>query len=160
MSGELKIEDLDDRELQRGQLMNRNGTFSGRPSKMIPRKFALAAQEEYKRRITLMMQEMIPDAMKSLHMSVKYGDDVAAPRLPAVKEVLERTIGKVTDKKEIAATVRHEEIQTKLLGYLVPVEDAEDAVSSAPRRIKVKRLKQVEAATQTEDIIEAEVIEE
>lgn len=156
MTGELKIEDLDDRELQRGQLLNRQGNFRGRPSNMIPRKFALAVQEEYKRRITLQMQDMLPSALKSLSSIVRFGDDVAAPRLPAVKEVLERTIGKVTDKKEVETTVKLESVQTKLAGYLVPAAQPEALEAPAPRKVKLKRVKDVG----DEDVVEAEVVED
>lgn len=98
ISGELSVEDLDDEEIQRMQLRNNAGDFRGRPPLWVPHQLAQALRHEAFKRFQRQMQEMLPDAITA-HKEMISSRHLApgdAARLSAIKEVYERTFGKVT----------------------------------------------------------------
>ena len=107
LSGELLIEDLDDEEIARMQLRDKNGDFKGRPSSYVPRELALAFRQESYRRFQSAMGEMLPNALKA-HREMLDSRHLApgdAARLSAIKEVYERTFGKVAATSDVHLTV-------------------------------------------------------
>lgn len=103
-SGALPIEDLDDEELARGQLKNVNGTFSGRPPKLVPQELVQAMRREWLSRAEAKLRTALMD--KGLGTLVELaGDKSIDPgvRLRAANTIIERTMGKVPDKIELKA---------------------------------------------------------
>ena len=97
MSGELTAEGLDDDEVFRMQLRDRNGNFQGRPPRVVPRDLAEAFRTEAQKRLMGWFVEQVPNAQKAVEELVRSrhllpGD---ATRLRAAEGIFERVIGKV-----------------------------------------------------------------
>jgi len=101
MEGTLKIEDLDDEEIFRGQIRSDSGDFRGRPSDYIPRKFYVAATQELMQRWQAKVNSKLDPALKVLE------DIMQNPKLPADARyksavyLIERAAGKVPEKTEM-----------------------------------------------------------
>lgn len=107
IAGDLKIEDLDDEEIQRMQLKNKNGNFGGRPPLWIPRSMAMEFRSEFVRRFQGELNAMVGKALKA-HKEILDSRHLApgdAARMTAVKEVYDRTFGKVVQQTELHAVV-------------------------------------------------------
>lgn len=105
-NGKIPWTELDAEELSRGQLRDKNGTFSGKPPQMVPRDMVGEVRrhlvEEYNDRI----QKRLLDA-QSVFLDIMMDDTLnPADRLRAAAYVTERLIGKVPDKVEITAEVK------------------------------------------------------
>ena len=98
ISGELTIEDLDDEEIRKMQLRNKNGDFRGRAAMYIPRDMAMAFRQEHFRRFQAEMSELVPDAIRAIkeQLNSRHLSPGDATRLRAAELVLERNFGKVT----------------------------------------------------------------
>lgn len=103
VSGELKIEDLDDDEIFRMQLRNVDGHFKGRPPRYIPRELAIAWSVEQQKRAGRWFAEQLPEAQKatlellrSRHLAP--GDGA---RLRAAELIFDRVLGKVGNETHI-----------------------------------------------------------
>lgn len=102
ISGELKVEDLTDEEIRRQQLMNSQGDFRGRPPLWVPREMATAFMLEHNRRFDLKMMELQEDAFRA-HKEIlnsRHLQPGDGTRMQGVKEVYERTRGKVVQGTE------------------------------------------------------------
>ena len=107
IKGDLKVEDLDDEEILRMQLKNSAGDFRGRPPMWVPRSFALEMRAEFTRRFQGELNNMLPKALKA-HKEILDSRHLApgdAARMTAVKEVYDRTFGKVVQQTEVHAVV-------------------------------------------------------
>ena len=125
IAGELTMEDLDDEEIQRMQLRNAQGDFRGRPPMWVPRSMALALRAEFIRRFQSEMAQMLPAALaahksllKSAHLSP--GD---AAKMAAVKEVYERTVGKVVQQTESHVVVEQKTFDDFVGEAIIDVEE-------------------------------------
>lgn len=128
MSGELTIEELDDEEIQRMQLRNKNGDFRGRPPLWIPRELAAQFRQEFIRRFQSEMQQMLPKAIKG-HKELLDSRRLApgdAARMAAIKEVYDRTIGKVVQQTEVHAVVETRTFEDFAGDALIDVAEEED----------------------------------
>jgi len=129
-SGELTVDDLDDEEILRGQLRDKNGAFTGRPPKWIPQEFAIALARRQQAVIQQQLLEMVPSARKALLdvMQKKNAVPGDGAKVQAAKLVLEYVHGKVPDKVEIKAEVqtweRHAE---EIIIDVVEEDDADEA---------------------------------
>lgn len=129
MDGTLLPEDFDDDEVHRMQLRDKNGSFTGRPSRAIPRELAQAFRAQQQMRLMAWFAEQIPLAQKatmellnSRHLAP--GD---ATRLRAAESIFERVIGKVQANSEMHVTVSKEKSYEDVLeGVLVDVEAEDD----------------------------------
>lgn len=103
VKGELKPEDLTDEEVHRMQLMDKNGHFSGRPSKVIPRDLAMAFRSEAQKRLMGWFQEMVPEAQKAYRdlLTARHLQPGDAAKLRAAEGVFERVIGKVPNATDM-----------------------------------------------------------
>lgn len=117
LDGKILVEDLDDEEIFRGQIRADNGTFQGRPSDMIPRKFYNAATQELLRRWQARVNATLEPALKVL-------EEIANnPRLPADARyksavyLIERAAGKVPEKTEMKVEVAKWEADIEDLIY-------------------------------------------
>jgi hypothetical protein len=131
-SGELKVEDLDDEEIFRMQLKDKDGFFRGRPPKWLPREVMVAMQAEFRRRAQEQLNELLPLAMKR-HRRLLTGKPTMSDTvsMQAIKEAYDRTLGKVTQTSESHVTVEHRTFEDVLEEILVEVEnDDERAIES------------------------------
>lgn len=128
LDGDLKVEDLDDEEIQRMQLRNKNGDFRGRPPVWIPREMANAIQIELRRRFASEMQQMLPLALKAhktlLTSSLLMPGDAA--KMAAVKETYERTMGKVVQQSEVHAVVENRSFEDFVGDAVIDVEEDDE----------------------------------
>lgn len=125
--GRLNVEDLDDEEIFRMQLKDKDGHFRGRPPKWLPREIMVAFQREYRRRAEEQLAELLPLAIKKhrklLVGSPRMADSVS---MQAIKEAYERTLGKVTQTSESHVTVEHRTFEDVLEEILVEVDDDDE----------------------------------
>lgn len=105
-SGKIPWTELDNDELSRGQLRDKNGTFSGRPPSLVPREMV----GEVRRRLVDVYNDRIQQRLldaQAVFLDIMTDDTVnPADRLRAAAYVTERLIGKVPDKVEITAEVK------------------------------------------------------
>ena len=128
VSGDLKIEDLDDEEILRMQLKNQNGDFRGRPPLWVPRAFALEMRAEFTRRFQGELNNMLPKALKA-HKEILDSRHLApgdAARMTAVKEVYDRTFGKVVQQTEVHATVEKKDFTDVVADVVMDLDMEED----------------------------------
>lgn len=108
MDGELKVEDLDDEEVRRGQLRSKDGDFRGRKTDYVPRKFHDLLVQEHLRRWNLKVaKELDPalDALREIATGNHRSKTPADARLKAAIYLIERTAGKVPEKNEVKLEV-------------------------------------------------------
>ncbi|QLF84328.1 hypothetical protein SEA_KARATE_4 [Microbacterium phage Karate] len=128
IKGDLKIEDLDDEEILRMQLKNSNGDFRGRPPLWVPRAFALEMRAEFTRRFQGELNNMLPKALKA-HKEILDSRHLApgdAARMTAVKEVYDRTFGKVVQQTEVHATVEKKDFSDVVADVVMDLDMEED----------------------------------
>lgn len=97
-SGRLKVEDLDWEELVKGQLRNKNGTFSGNKPKVLPRSWhdELARRSaEHGRDVLTANLDVALDALVGLARS-----GPAREQLGAAQYIADRVLGLMTQKTE------------------------------------------------------------
>lgn len=101
IDGTITLDDMDDEEIARGQFRAEDGTFRGRPTDMVPRKFYNAVVAETIKRTNEKFRAEIEPSLKALK------DIRDNPRLPAdaryksAVHLLERAVGKVPEKTEM-----------------------------------------------------------
>lgn len=131
LKGDLKVEDLDDEEIQRMQLRNANGDFRGRPALWVPRSMALEMRAEFVRRFQGELNSMVGKALKA-HKEILDSRHLApgdAARMTAVKEVYDRTFGKVVQQTEVHATVEKKDFSDVVADVVMDLDmDEEDEV--------------------------------
>ena len=127
MSGELKAEDLTDEEVYRGQLMDKDGHFKGRPTLVIPRELAMAFRTESQKRLMQWFQEQVPLAQKATQelLQSRHLAPGDATRLRAAEGVFERVIGKVGQETHLVVD-KGSSFDDVLEGVLVDVEAEDD----------------------------------
>ena len=102
--GIISVEDLDDEEVARGQLRAADGSFRGRPPKMLPQELVAAMKREWIGRAQAKLQEALLEVGISGMIGIAEDPLVdPAVRLRAQQMIIERTMGKVPDKIEVAA---------------------------------------------------------
>lgn len=117
MDGTLSIEDLDDEEIFRGQIRADNGTFQGRPTDAIPRKFYNAAATELMRRFQQRVNEKLEPALKVLEEIANNPKAPADARYKSAVYLIERAAGKVPEKTEMSVEIRKWEEDIEELFY-------------------------------------------
>ena len=128
IAGEITVEDLDDEEVRRMQLRDKNGNFQGRPGKWIPRELAIAFQQEQFKRFRHEMSEMLPLAL-SAHKRLLTANNLGpgdGAKLQAVKETYERMFGKIPNQTDMHLVVDKGKTFEDFVGEaLVDVEEEE-----------------------------------
>lgn len=127
LTGELKVEDLDDEELARGYPRAEDGSFKGRPPTMIPR----IMQDEITRRLLARGQELLKENyLKAMGTLVDIASDPnvdANVRTRTAQYVVERLAGKTPERIHVAAEDPVESLFKSILadplgnGEVVPV---------------------------------------
>lgn len=108
--GRIRVEDLDDEELLRGQVKDADGKFRGGPSRKIPAEF----YGELMRRVT----EQGVDKLRAQYLNaidvmtdiMNDPDEDGGLRLRAAQYVIERIAGKTPDKVEHSVEVKPWEV--------------------------------------------------
>lgn len=105
-AGFIPIEELDDDELHREQLRNRDGNFRGRGVEWVSKTLRRQIGAEIQRRYGMHFQARLRDA-QNVYLDIMM-DNTASPadRLRAAAYVQERIVGKVPDKVELSAEVK------------------------------------------------------
>lgn len=101
VEGDLSVEDLDTEELAKGRLKDKNGKFTGRPPKFLPRQLIDAMRSEHYKRVNGILEESLSDMVKTMRAIAKDPDQDGATRLKAAIYVYERFMGKTPDKVEV-----------------------------------------------------------
>lgn len=95
------VDDLDIEELAKCQLKDKNGKFTGRPPKFLPRPLVDAMRNEHYKRINSLLEESLSDQVKTM---IAISKDICvepAVRLKAAIYVYERFMGKIPDRVEV-----------------------------------------------------------
>lgn len=105
LDGRITVQDLDNEEITRGQLRDKNGDFRGRKWDLIPAKLYKAMAQENIIRQEKRWQELYAPAINTLN------EIRGNPRLPADARmksaiyIVERAAGKVPEKQEMYISV-------------------------------------------------------
>lgn len=129
VDGELTAADLDDDEVMRLQLRDKNGNFTGRPPGSLPREFVQAMREEQFKRFDAEMRDMVKDAratLKRLMSPTHMGGPGDAAAFKAAQLVIERFAGKTPDNVNINASIKVNAWDAIADEVLVDVEEDED----------------------------------
>lgn len=104
VNGVISIEDLDDEEVSRGQLRASDGSFRGRPPKLVPHDLVQAMRREWLSRAESRLRDALLKSGIGTLVALA-DDDTVDPgvRLRAAEKIIERTMGKVPDKVVVAA---------------------------------------------------------
>lgn len=107
VEGKISVTDLDDEEVFRGQIRNKNGDFRGRPSNFVPREFASVIQQEAARRFQAEMQALVPEAIRTVQdvMNKKHPQPGDGARVTAAFKTIERYAGKTPETVQIQAEI-------------------------------------------------------
>lgn len=126
-AGLLKVEDMDDKEIEKGTWRNADGKFnSGRPPKNIPKKFydELHAEriKRWNRKVETDLNSM-RDVLRDIALNPRASADA---RHKSAVYLIERVVGKVPDKQEVKVDVAKWEADIE--GILV--DDGEEMEAS------------------------------
>lgn len=96
--GEITIDDLDEEELARGRLRDKNGQFNGRAPKVIPAAFLEGVRQRHQRVMEQRIKYGADMALKVMFELMSDPNVESNVRLNAAKEWVNRHQGKVPDK--------------------------------------------------------------
>lgn len=104
LNGKITVEDLDDEELSRGQLRALDGTFRGRPPRVVPSELVQAMRREWLKRAEAKLRDALLEKGIGTLTELAGNENIdAAVRLRAAEKIIERTMGKVPDRVQLAA---------------------------------------------------------
>jgi hypothetical protein len=109
------VEDLDLDELAKGQLKDKNGRFTGRPPKFLPRQIVDAMRNEHYKRVNAVLEESLTDMVKTMRDIAKDKKQDGGTRLKAAIYVYERFMGKTPEKINITSESRVQDIVDEIL---------------------------------------------
>jgi hypothetical protein len=101
VEGTLSVEDLDTEELAKGRLKDKNGTFTGRPPKFLPRQLVDAMRSEHYKRVNSVLEESLSDMVKTMRAIALDPKQEGSVRLKAAVYVYERFMGKTPDRIQV-----------------------------------------------------------
>jgi hypothetical protein len=104
LNGKITVEDLDDEELAMGRLKASDGTFRGRPPVVVPAELVQAMRREWLSRAEDKLRTALLDKGIGTLVELAGSDRIdPAVRLRAATTLMERVMGKVPDKIQLAA---------------------------------------------------------
>lgn len=116
LAGKITVEDLDDDELAQGRLKASDGTFRGRPPSVIPQEMVAAMRREWLKRANARLAEALLEKGIGTYVELAGNEEVdPGVRLRAADRIVERMMGKVPDKVEVAAEDPVETLFRKIL---------------------------------------------
>lgn len=98
------VSSLTPAELARGQLMDKNGNFTGRPPTVVPRAFFDACIRELLKRGSELYKENYISAINAMTAIANDTNAKASDRIKAAEFVIQRLEGKVPDKLEVTVS--------------------------------------------------------
>lgn len=141
VKGELTIEDLDEEELMRGQIRGKDGSFRGRPPRLVPREFAQGLAAAQHNHMARRIAGLVDKAFKTLEevMDKQHPQPGDAARVKAAQLLIERYLGRVPETVNIKAEVstwnsnKEKFVKTVHIGELKQIEKGQDdAAASEP----------------------------
>ncbi len=105
LDGTLSLRDLDMEELERGQLRDINGRFSGAPPSSIPLSFFYELKNEYVRRVKQEHLVAVEEAYETLRGTLVSVRSPADAKVKAAKELLDRLEGTAQQNVNITGSV-------------------------------------------------------
>lgn len=133
------VRTLSSEELVRGQLKASNGTFMGRPPKLVPRAFYIQCLREVKRRFDEKMQDRLLTAADELIALSRAGGGLnPRDRAKTLQYLIERVMGPIPKEVHIKNEEPWEDLVVGIFG-------------EAPRDAKDRYTKRREAAEQEEE---------
>lgn len=123
MAGEITMADLDTEELLKGQLRAEDGSFRGRPPKLIPREMHDEMVRELLARGDQLIRESFTDAIQAFKDIA--GDKNLEPRdrLKAAQYLWERVAGKLADRVDLKVAMQPWEMDVKGIVANIPEPD-------------------------------------
>lgn len=140
VEGRLDVEDLDTEELAKGRLKDKNGRFTGRPPKYLPRQLVDAMRSEHHKRINAALEESLSDTVKAMRSIMNDVEQDGATRLRAAIYIYERFMGKTPDRIEVKKGDKVDDVVSRIMYDLgdSPIEReikaTEDELNRAPTR--------------------------
>lgn len=136
VSGTLAVEDLEDEELARGQLRSADGTWRGRPPRVLPAELVQAMRREWLDRAEAKLREALLDKGIGTLVELAGSDRIdPAVRLRAANALIERTMGKVPDKIQLAA---EDPVETLFRNILADPEGLRDPGGPPPHELSAE----------------------
>lgn len=123
IDGEITVDDLDLEELTRCQVKNRAGGFSGRPPKNVPTELLKSFRVEFQKRVQGKFEQYTETALDALVDVAQNKRQAGVARVTAANSILERSLGKVTDKVQQEVIVKNWEKDFEGLFVDVPDPD-------------------------------------
>jgi hypothetical protein len=111
----ISVHDLDLEELARGQLKDKNGKFTGRPPRLLPREIVDAMRNEHHKRVNGILEQSLPDQVKNMIEIAQNRRYDPAVRLKASIYVYERFMGRTPEKVNITAETTVQDIVDDIL---------------------------------------------
>lgn len=141
IKGHLSAQDLDLEELQRGQLRDKNGNFTGRPPDWIPRHLHQAMIQELRHRMEQRFMEYAIPAIEEMVDIMKTGETRDIVRLQAATYIVERVMGKIPNQDKVSVEIApwQKAIEGGELVIDVEAEDVEPEIEVPVRRPRRKR---------------------
>lgn len=123
IDGEITVDDLDDDEIMAGRVKNKNGEFSGRPPKMMPREIIDGLRMEFHRRVDRKFEDGLQTALDTLEDVMTSRMAAAPARVRAAEVWIERVRGKVPDN--VIASITVSKFEEGIESLLVDTEEDE-----------------------------------
>jgi hypothetical protein len=127
IDGDITVEDLDLDELARGHVKDKTGNFRGRPPKTVPAELFRSFKVEFQKRAQSKIEGYTELALNALVDVASNKRQAGMARVNAANALLERSLGKVTDKVQQEVIVKKWE--ENFGDLLVDVDDPEDEVA-------------------------------
>lgn len=150
VEGEISVEDLDTEELAKGRLKDKNGRFTGRPPKFLPRQLVDAMRSEHYKRVNAVLEESLSDTVKTMRAIMRDPDVEPAVRLKAAVYVYERFMGKTPDRVEVKHGDKIDDVVDRILYDLgeSPIEREIAATEETMRDARPRRTRSRATRTQ------------
>lgn len=129
MDGTLDPADFTDDEVNKMQLMDKDGHLKGRPTKSIPRELAMAFRTQQQLRLMAWFAEEVPEAQKAYReiLNSRHLQPGDAARLRAAEGIFERVIGKVSQAQDVHLTVdKGKSFEDYVGDAVIDLEDDDD----------------------------------
>jgi hypothetical protein len=135
LKGELRVEDLDDEELFRGQCRDRRGGFSGGKPDMIPRAMMVEWSRRIRQGATTKLDANLGAMTDALVSLITHESTDSAVRLSAIKYGMDRVLGKAVERLDLQVSEKPWESLLSIDGGIFRRIDEEPRVP-APNEIE------------------------